>query len=399
MGIKLLNLDLQFMSPEDFIGIPNIVELSTEDIEKMQEGRPANISKAEWEERIRRIYKYGFGATRGNVPLVLPRDNMDNGKGGILFLDEANRASRRVLYSMMNFVQQGRIGDYDLPSKWVIVAAGNRPANDEAQVEVFDFALADRFDLVNYSPLPEDWVKWAKGQASSTDRGWPMEIISYLQKNPEKLHHLDPVELDKAEGMGGKFRTHRSWTTALNAIQNQVSLKGVDSWKDLPFEKVMKIIQDNVGLTGMSEIRTYLETLSKFSDEDIRMMYTNPDKATMIKQKAGLEQILYGLYFVIKREAESEQGENLPIKTLLNIAKYLNRYQQHEIMTALYTKMKMDFPDIDIRRDQAIGDIMKDPTHPEHENAKMKYEIAKMLAGQLEVEGIMKKQNKVSPQT
>jgi hypothetical protein len=127
-------------------------------------------------------------------------------------------------------------------------------------------------------------------------------------------------------------------------------------------------------------------------------MYTDPDNAPMIKEKAGLEHILYGLYFIIKKEAESEQGANLPIQTLFNIAKYFDRYKQHEIMTAMYTRMKQDFPSLELKRDSNIGNVLKDPAHPEHDDAKMKYQIAKMLSGQLEVQGIMGKKESGSEQ-
>lgn len=354
LGIDLITMDLQFFSPEDFIGVPSTKE----------------------------------GRTYANPPIWLPETNGENG-GGILFFDEMNRANKRVLDSLMNFVQQGRISSsppHYLADKWVIVAAGNRP--QEATVTEFDFALADRFDVVNFEPDPNEWAEWAKGEASKAESKWPIEIVNFVQKNTQWFHRLSPTELEQSGGMGGKFPTPRSWVGALQQIENECLLNGLESWRDLPLDDVITIIRDNVGLSAASAIKDYLATLSKFSEKDIRMMYTDPDNAPMIKEKAGLEHILYGLYFIIKKEAESEQGANLPIQTLFNIAKYFDRYKQHEIMTAMYTRMKQDFPSLDLRRDSNIGNVLKDTAHPEHADAKMKYQIAKMLAGQLETEGI-----------
>lgn len=365
LGVDFITMDLQFFAPEDFIGIPQVVD----------------------------------GRTYGNPPIWLPETNGENGKGGILFFDEMNRANKRVLDSLMNFVQQGRISEsprHYLADKWVIVAAGNRP--QEATVTEFDFALADRFDVVNFEPDPEEWAAWAKKKGSMEGSKWPLEIVNFVQKNTQWFHRLSPSEMEQSGGMGGKFPTPRSWTKAMQAIENECILSGVDSWRDLPFEDVMTIIRDTVGLSAASAIKDYLSTLSKFSDKDIRMMYMDPDKAPMIKEKAGLEHILYGLYFIIKKEAELELGSPLKMKTLYNIAKYFDRYQQHEIMTAMYTRMKADFPDLELRRDSNITNILKDPTHPEHDDAKMKYQIAKMLQGQLGVEGIITQKDKDSSQ-
>jgi hypothetical protein len=104
------------------------------------------------------------------------------------------------------------------------------------------------------------------------------------------------------------------------------------------------------------------------------------------------------LYFIIKKEAELDLGLPLKMETLFNIAKYFDRYKQHEIMTAMYTRMKADFPDLELKRDSNITNILKDPTHPEHNDAKMKYQVAKMLQGQLGVEGIMTQKDKDSSQ-
>lgn len=387
LGVKLLNMDLQFMSPEDFIGIPKVVPLTKDAIQKKIAEGTGGIGKVEpgeWPQMTQvDFFHKGKGVTRGNPPLVLPRSNMENGKGGILFMDEGNRARPRVLNALMQFVQEGRLGDYNLPSCWVIVAAGNRPS--EAEVATFDYALADRFDIVNFDPNPKDWVDWAKGQASSTETKWPMEIISYLQKNPAKLHHLDPDEMSKADGMGSKFRTQRSWAAALNTIQNEVEIQGKNSWKDLDFEEVMKIIRLKVGLPAMSEIRSYLNTLKQFTEAELRQIFTDPENAKMLPRKIeedpsySLLTTLYGLYDIIIKELVDEQGSSPTVKSLYNIVSYFNRYKQHEMMTSIYQKMKGQFNNLDLKRNSDLLNVLKNPSDPGHEDAKLVLAIAKMV--------------------
>jgi MoxR-like ATPase len=57
-----------------------------------------------------------------------------------------NRANKAVLNFIMQFVQKGKVSEYQLPDKWVIVAAGNRPEEAEGVAD-FDFALAGRFTI------------------------------------------------------------------------------------------------------------------------------------------------------------------------------------------------------------------------------------------------------------
>jgi hypothetical protein len=91
LGVDLIPLDLQFMAPEDFLGIPKVI-----DIEEPKYGEGGNLISP------------GKGVTRSNPPIVLPTDNGPEGKGGFIFMDEMNRANRSsILNAIMQFVQDG----------------------------------------------------------------------------------------------------------------------------------------------------------------------------------------------------------------------------------------------------------------------------------------------------
>lgn len=354
LDIKLLNLDLQFMAPEDFKGIPSVVELDDKEIESIKGmGPEGGMTRDDWEQKINSLDKYGAGVTVSNPPLILPRDNMSNGKGGILFMDEANRASKSVLDSLMVFVQSGIIGeDYMLPSRWIIVGAGNRRA-EAPTVTGFDFAFSDRFDIVNFHPDPQDWVNYTKklrkfGGKHGQDMysKWPLEIINYIHKNTEWFHRLDPDKLeDEAQGMGGKFPTPRSWTTALNQIRNECLMNGVNSWRELPINDVLTIIQDNVGReviggipgSQLGGIGNYLKGLYRIKPKQISLMYNQPENSSAKIQadKKELETILYGLFLMMIDQAEEEHGVpvegedkiEIPGEIKENMKKYFNLYK------------------------------------------------------------------------
>lgn len=347
LGIKLLNLDLQFMSPEDFKGIPSVVELDKEEIEQILRDQNKQVGGSPEGRELDNLEKYGAGVTVSNPPAILPRDNMANNKGGIIFLDEANRASTSVLNSLMNFVQQGRIGseeEYMLPGKWIIVGAGNRRA-EAPLVTGFDFALADRFDIMNFRPDPEDWVKYTKelrkkGGKHDVDmyKKWPLEIINYIHKNTEWFHRLDPDKLElEAEGMGGKFPTPRSWVAAMNQIRNECMIDGVDSWRELPLNDVLTIIRDNVGEEAIKGVEgsklgglgNYLKGLYKIKPDRMRKMYNEPENSSLKIQAdpTELEIMLYGLFLMMIDQAEEEHGEPLPEEIKKNMIKYFNQYR------------------------------------------------------------------------
>jgi len=369
LGIKLLNLDLQFMAPEDLRGIPSVVELDPEEIQQILRDQNKPVGSPEGRE-LDNLEKYGAGVTVSNPPAILPRDNMANNKGGIIFLDEANRATTTVLNSLMNFVQQGRIGseeEYMLPGKWIIVAAGNRRV-EASGVAAFDLALSDRFDIMNFRPDPEDWVEYTKelrktGGKHGKDmyRKWPLEIINYIHKNTEWFHRLDPDKLEaEAQGMGGKFPTPRSWVAAMNQIRNECMIEGVDSWRELPLEVVLTIIRDNVGEEALKGIQgsklgglgNYLTGLYKIKPQQMRLMYNQPENSSLKIQadETELEIILYGLFLMMIDQVEGDDQAPPPEELKKNMIKYFSQYRGKnagidKALKEIFDKIKELYPD------------------------------------------------------
>jgi MoxR-like ATPase len=76
-----------------------------------------------------------------------PHNNGPYGKGGILFFDGFTESNTRLQDYVIRLAQTRKIntseGTYELPDKWIIIAAGHGNLNP---------ALADRFTIVNYVP-------------------------------------------------------------------------------------------------------------------------------------------------------------------------------------------------------------------------------------------------------
>ena len=128
-------------------------------------------------------------------PNFLPK-NPDS--KGILFLDEINTAPPSVQASAYQLVLDRKVGDYELPSGWSIVAAGNHES-DRGVVYRMPPPLANRFVHLSMEVSFEDWKAWAYSN------GIDSSIIAFLHYDESKLFEFDPSKNQKS------FPTPRSW--------------------------------------------------------------------------------------------------------------------------------------------------------------------------------------------
>jgi MoxR-like ATPase len=350
----MINLDLQFMAPEDFMGIPKVVDIENPEYE---EGRLKSVGK---------------GVTRANPPAVLPTDNGSTSKGGFIFLDEMNRAKPAVLNSMMQFVQMGRIGQYQLPDKWVIVAAGNRPEDvtGVGSVAEFDFAMADRFKILNFVPDPKKWAQWARGTGKI-----PSEIIDFIERNPELFHYLD----DEKNAL--KFPTPRSWTDGAMELEDEIIDTGAKNWKEIPTDTIFNIFSDSIGPSAAGKLKAYLDIIKRIPERDLEMIVTDPEKATLIAKGPEFSSVAYGLYEMALRKAEEMNNGKATTENLYNIMKYYQMLNNLEILSWIYARIKEKYPEFTLTED-----VIKGKETPE---GKMKIEAAMMIKKGMESKGLV----------
>ena len=114
------------------------------------------------------------------IPPFLPR----KGKG-ILFLDELNLADPSIQATAYQLILDRRVGEYELPDTWYVVAAGNRK---EDSFNVYDLPdpLISRFVHFEVIPDKDVWIKWA------VKNNIREEIIAYLNYRPDHFLKINP---------------------------------------------------------------------------------------------------------------------------------------------------------------------------------------------------------------
>jgi hypothetical protein len=161
MGVKFIDLRLTLLDPSDLKGIPFL------------DGK-----QAIWA-----------------APNFLPQADH---KGGILFLDELNSAPPSVQAAAYQLILDRRIGDYELPVNWSIIAAGNREG-DRGVTHKIPSPLANRFVHFEMEHSINDWKAWAFREEVEN------VIVSFISLNHEALFTFNPKSKEKA------FATPRSW--------------------------------------------------------------------------------------------------------------------------------------------------------------------------------------------
>ncbi|MCG6939639.1 MAG: hypothetical protein LJE69_00105, partial [Thiohalocapsa sp.] len=147
------------------------------------------------------------GMATWSPPSFLPRDQAS---GGILFFDELNAAPPLVQASLYQLTLDRRVGEYELPPGWRIVAAGNR-AEDASVVYRMPAALANRFVHLDFEVDVDDWVAWAMEVQIH-----PL-VIAFIRARRELL--LDMKNLERA------FPTPRAWEMLSDVVNRMGSPK------------------------------------------------------------------------------------------------------------------------------------------------------------------------------
>ncbi len=141
LNMPVIEIPLQLTEPEDFLGLPQIIDGQTK------------FTRPDW------------------FPIT----------PAIIFLDEFNRANPRILGSLLKLLWEHRIGSYILPTGSVIIAAMN-PANDDYEVEeLTDQALLSRVIQIPFDVNPSEWLEWAREKNLNT------AVIDFIRHYPEWL--------------------------------------------------------------------------------------------------------------------------------------------------------------------------------------------------------------------
>ena len=202
--------------------------------------------------------------TKWLIPNWLPKN--PNSKG-IIFFDELNLSPPSIQATAYQLILDRKLGDYILPSGWVIISAGNR-VEDRCNVFEMSSALCNRFTHTELMiPDKDIWFDWAlKNEIDN-------RIIAFLQFKPSALFVFDSKNKDKS------FPTPRSWAFCSRLI------------KDRNDKNLLNILVGSaVGEATANEFIAFIRLQSKIN---IKELLKNPKLVSKITE-IDLKYVLLG---------------------------------------------------------------------------------------------------------
>lgn len=204
-GVECIDLRLSLMDPTDLKGIP--------------------------------FYERDSHSALWAPPSFLPREGE-----GILFLDELNSAAPAVQASAYQLILDRRVGEYELPEGWAIVAAGNREG-DRGVVYRLPSPLANRFVHIEMEVSADDWRMWAIGC------GIDPRVVAYIAFKNSALFGFDPLKNERS------FPTPRSWEAVHTILKST-----------LPKKLWLEAISGAVGSDAAVDFLGFVQVMDKLPD-------------------------------------------------------------------------------------------------------------------------------------
>ena len=213
---------------------------------------------------------------------IFPRDNT---KGGIIFLDELSAAPKDVQVASYELILDRQLGGgdiYKVPSKWVIVAAGNRSC-DRAVSTTMSSALANRMMHLEIEANAQDWAEWA------VSHGIHPSVVGFINFKPKMLLDVDDQNLERG------FPTPRSWervSEMCKVLKNETLLR--------------KAVYGLVGVPAGQQFMEFYK-LSAQMDNVLEMML-DPKKKVVVPTRDDLKYALCSamVYHVWRGKDEAE---------------------------------------------------------------------------------------------
>lgn len=186
-------------------------------------------------------------------------------KPGLLFLDEMNGAMPAVLAPSYQLILDGRIGDYEFPDTWSIVAAGNN-IGDRGITHQMPAPLNNRFIHIDVDTDTDDWHKRAM------EDGVHLHIRAYLRLKPGNLHVFDSTVNPRS------FPTPRSWYFVDEILK-----------MNRPPAVQFELIKGTIGEGAAGEFVGFCKDIENMPDIDAIML--DPNKA----QLPGTQSVMHAV--------------------------------------------------------------------------------------------------------
>lgn len=204
-----------------------------------------------------------MGSSRWLPPETIPFENFKDlpvpgdpeerkfSDGGILFLDEFNRARFDVIQAAFQLVLDRRVGLHKLLDNWFIVCSGNLGEADNTEVtEITDAALNNRFAhfYVDEAGLFDTWIEWAENEGNIHS-----DVVNFMHQKPSALY-VKPNEGDEI------FCTPRSWEKFSLVLQQN---------EEIGLEKITQILGQAIIGSSTISFLDYLKEKKKVRPTDV----------------------------------------------------------------------------------------------------------------------------------
>lgn len=231
-------------------------------IDKIAKAETSTKKVGQWvdTEAVKHLLDKGWQLTGKKRTTYCPPEWIaDKKAGGILLLDDWNRADGRFIQAIMELIDRQTYYSWKLPKDWHIVLTSN-PDNGDYMVNSVDDAQRTRYITANLEFDVDCWAIWAEKE------GIDSRCINFLLRYPE---------------MVTKQTNARSITTFFNAISSFDSFS-----KNLPM--VQMIGEGSVGEAFASTFTTFINNKMDLLPSPQEIMHTSDDKEALRKLKSAI---------------------------------------------------------------------------------------------------------------
>ena len=233
-------------------------------------------------------------------------DVIENGPGGIFFIDEYSRMTQAGMDALMQTPTSRNIGSNStltFGNRWVIVCAANRRDDMSGagrhESLLFEAASKTRFMHCNFVPDPNEWLDWAKQDSPRRPgrKNILTDIISYIEseirRDPKEFGDFYEMWSHPTGDLNGEKATAcpRTWealseTLIDQYLDNRVGKK-YPAISALPKSEIARIASGLIGGDVAKRFATFVSQFSLFTPVDAENVWTKGDNAKyeIIKQQ------------------------------------------------------------------------------------------------------------------
>lgn len=154
-------------------------QAASSDMAKLGEGQVKKVGLWVDELAVAEYLKNGYKMTGKNrMSYCAPEWIADKKEGGILLLDDWNRADIRFIQAVMELIDRQTYISWSLPKDWHIILTAN-PDNGDYMVNSIDAAQKTRYITANLKYDVNVWARWAE------EAGIDTRCINFLLLHPE----------------------------------------------------------------------------------------------------------------------------------------------------------------------------------------------------------------------